>query len=167
MEGSTSISELNLSEKKEPIKMMSYDEILKDVKKEPDTQNQIENIPSVPIQQSFMQSQQYPETSRVEYQPQHSFPVYQQPSQQPQQYTQSTPNKKDSQLFNNELYNELMVLFVVYVMVHTEQFQDILKSKIPSMYADNKLTIFGILFNAIVFILVLKIFQHISKKYVN
>tara|TARA_Y100000389_G_scaffold49323_1_gene44997 strand:- start:2644 stop:3243 length:600 start_codon:yes stop_codon:yes gene_type:complete len=70
---------------------------------------------------------------------------------------------------NEDFQNEMIVLLAVYVLIHTEQFQSLLRSKLPSMFnADtNNINIFGTLVTGIILVIGWNVSRKIVVKYMK
>jgi hypothetical protein len=70
---------------------------------------------------------------------------------------------------NEDFQNEMIVLLVVYVLIHTDQFQSILRSKIPSMFhtETNTINIFGTVVTGILLVIGWNISRKIVVKYMK
>ena len=169
MQDSTLISNLpsfqsaNTNERKDPVQMISYDDVLKNMK-EPE---QPTNVQSQPIPQEVQQpilEKQINTSSQLDYYPGNNIqqPMYN------NQISTKQQNTSDQKVVMglSDVQNELLIILFVYVVLHTDQFQNILKSKIPSMYENDKITIFGTVFNGICFLVIWKIFEKVIKVYI-
>lgn len=187
MEEATPINQLSGRDHKTPVESMSYSEILGQMQSPanvhpamppsiPDPNSMSQNGgswngPSTHPQQhnTMTQHQQAPHSS-MEYN--HPFmdpyimPKHHVSEDSPATTTEST---KTSSNKNEDFQNEMIVLLVVYVLIHTEQFQSLLRSKLPSMFnADtNNINIFGTLITGIILVIGWNVSRKIVVKYMK
>ena len=83
--------------------------------------------------------------------------------------TESAKTSESNKNKNEDFQNEMIVLLVVYVLIHTEQFQSLLRSKLPSMFnADtNTINIFGTLVTGIILVIGWNVSRKIVVKYMK
>lgn len=185
MEQSTPIQHLNSRDEKQMVENMSYNDILTQIQPSaqqptiPPTNPQM-NPPlkqtplhpsmSTPIHTPVVPTQTHYEEYRDPIQ--HANPnsrylndqthmVYNQPP--------SSLKKHSTPIKTTDFHNEMIVLLVVYIIVHTEQFQSFIRSKLPSMFNPETLqiNIFGTLMNGIMLIILWNFFKKIAIKYMN
>ena len=163
--------------RKEPLEMMSYNDILKNMSEQ--TSPVVEPKPIVPSstgQQHLPPQQQLPPTDHY---PHHTSPpvtnnnngggfpglaYHPKPVQQQQQ--QHTPVTKpvDDVTFQNEMLS----LLGVYILVHTQRFQKTLQNKVPGMFQENGLpSVVGILMNGALVIVMWNVFKKFLLKYMK
>lgn len=188
MEEATPINQLSGRDHKTPVESMSYSEILGQMQSPanvhptmppsiPDPNPMSQNggswngPPTHPQQHNTMtQHQQQAPHSSMEYN--HPFmdpyimPKHHVSEDSPATTTEST---KTSSNKNEDFQNEMIVLLVVYVLIHTEQFQSLLRSKLPSMFnADtNNINIFGTLVTGIILVIGWNVSRKIVVKYMK
>jgi hypothetical protein len=78
-------------------------------------------------------------------------------------------NKNTAELKNTEPHNEMGMLLMVYVMIHTIQFQNIMRLKLPSMFNTNttNINIFGTIINGVLLILIWSVVKKLVMKYMK
>ena len=192
MEEATPINQLSGRDHKTPVESMSYSEILGQMQSpanahpsmpppipDPNSMSQNGGVaggswngPSPHPQQhnAMTQHQQGPHSS-MEYN--HPFmdpyimPKHHVSEDGPAITTESA--KTSSSPKNEDFQNEMIVLLVVYVLIHTEQFQSLLRSKLPSMFnADtNNINIFGTLVTGIILVIGWNVSRKIVIKYMK
>lgn len=86
------------------------------------------------------------------------------PETQNQVITHTVDDTKSS-----DYQNEMIVLLVVYVILHTDYFQNMIRTKLPSMFniETNNINIFGTIINAVILIVVWNISKKIVVKYIK
>ena len=70
---------------------------------------------------------------------------------------------------SGDFQNEMFVLLVIYVLIHTEQFQTLIRTKLPSMFnaETNHINIFGTLMNGVFLIVAWNIAKKVVVKYMK
>lgn len=82
---------------------------------------------------------------------------------------ESSENVTAKENSTGDFQNEMFVLLVIYVLIHTEQFQTLIRTKLPSMFNSqtNNINIFGTLMNGIFLIVAWNIAKKIVIKYMK
>lgn len=163
--------------RKEPLDMMSYTDILK---------NMSESANTVAAPKPIQQPQQVPQNTQQSTQP-HKYPVMMTPPQQQSMHVPSEggfpglayhpqhgkmsqqpplvpPKASDDVTFQNEM----LALLGVYIMVHTSQFQNTLQLKVPGIFNENgSPSVVGTLVNGVLVIVLWNIFKKFLLKYMK
>ena len=184
MEEATPINQLSGRDHKTPVESMSYSEILGQMQSPSNVHpssmhppisdpNSVPNMPPQPQPQPHLQHQAPP--SSMEYN--HPF---MDPYMMPKHHvsgdfptttatTESAKTSESNKNKNEDFQNEMIVLLVVYVLIHTDQFQSLLRSKLPSMFnADtNNVNIFGTLVTGIILVIGWNVSRKIVVKYMK
>lgn len=155
------------SSRKEPLEMMSYNDILKNMSEQ--ASPVVEPKPIVPS--TTMNLPQAPPPTEPYYPQQQANPSQQGGFQglayhpKPHQQQAPTINKPvDDVTFQNEMLS----LLGVYILVHTQQFQKTLQNKVPGMFQENGLpSVVGILMNGVLVIVVWNLFKKFLLKYMK
>lgn len=195
MEESTPINQLSGRDHKTPVESMSYSELLGQMQSpanahpsmppsipDPNPMPQNNGVsggswngpPPHPQQHNTMAPQhQHAPPSSMEYN--HPFmdpymmPKHHVSDDCPATTTNSAESTKPSSNKNEDFQNEMIVLLVVYVLIHTEQFQSLLRSKLPSMFSadTNNINIFGTLVTGIILVIGWNVSRKIVIKYMK
>lgn len=153
-------SQMTQDSRKEPLEMMSYNDILKNMSDKPNVEPKpISNNPprrevSVPVQMEPQQPQQPM-----------GLPYY------PQQIKPNTPvRSKPESKFQavDSFQNEMLALLGVYVVVHTQQFQQSLQLKVPGLFNENGApSVVGTVMNGVLVIVLWNVFKKFLMKYMK
>lgn len=157
MENATSIYNLHdePSQRKMPVPVMSYSDVLKNLQEEP-VQAPVQQQPApVPVPVPVQQEQQ-PEVVQFHPQP----PVLQQ--QQPH-----VPEKEDFQ--SRSFQNDMLVLLSVYIVVHMASSQKWIQSKVPNLINPDTgaMSVLGLLMNGMLVIVMWNISKKMVAKYLK
>jgi hypothetical protein len=189
MEEATPINQLSGRDHKTPVESMSYSEILGQMQSPanvhpvspmPPPIPDPNSVPNMPPQNGSVAGGSW---NGPPPHPQHQAPPssmeYNHPFMDPymmpkhhvsEDCSPTTESAKTSTSNKNEDFqNEMIVLLVVYVLIHTEQFQTLLRSKLPSMFnADtNTINIFGTLVTGIILVIGWNVSRKIVVKYMK
>jgi len=184
MEEATPIYQLQqqtneMDSKKTPVDMMSYSDVLKNLKDENvGTPEPMQIQQQSPQQQQYQQPQQY---HQQQLSPQQQQQYQQQQQQQQQQYHESNyyprsvvnPNQPvvsddTSSSSANTFQNEMLTLLAVYILIHTTQFQQMVKTKIPGIINENgSSSVVGTLINGVLVIVLWNISKRFLLKYIK
>ena len=190
MEEATPINQLSGRDHKTPVDNMSYSEILGQMQSPanvhpsspmPPPIPDPTSAPNMPQQNSGVAGgswngpqshpQQHPPHASMEYN--HPFmDPYMMPKHHVSEDCPPTTTESAKTLSSNkneDFQNEMIVLLVVYVLIHTDQFQSLLRSKLPSMFnADtNNVNIFGTLVTGIILVIGWNVSRKIVVKYMK
>lgn len=155
------------SSRKDPLEMMSYNDILKNMSEQ--TIPVVDPKPIVPS--ASMNLPQASPPKETYYPPQENpsqggFPglaYHPKPAQQQQQHAPNTKPVDDV-----TFQNEMLSLLGVYILVHTQQVQKTLQNKVPGMFQENGLpSVVGILLNGVLVIVMWNIFKKFLLKYMK
>lgn len=114
------------------------------------------------MQQRMMQQQMQQQGMQQHGMQQH----YNRPVNQPIPMASKSNVNEMENLFDKNMQNDLMILFIVYLLVHTNQFQNIIKTKVPGMYnTTEQITIVGTLTNGFVLIALWIVVKRLTRKY--
>lgn len=149
MENATSIYNLQdePSQRKMPVPVMSYSDVLKNMHEEP---------VQVPVQQ----------------QQQQAIPVQQPPPPQtevifPQQPQVIEPQEKDD-MQSKSFQNDMLVLLSVYIVVHMASVQKWIQTKVPNLLnPDGAMSVLGLLMNGVIVIVMWNVSKKMVAKYLK
>jgi len=151
MENATSIYNLRdePSQRKMPVPVMSYSDVLKNLQEEP-VQEPVQQQPA-PVQQASPVLQQQPEVVHVLQQ------------EQPPQ----VPEKDDFQ--SKTFQNDMLVLLSVYIVVHMASSQKWIQSKVPNLINPDTgaMSVLGLLMNGALVIVMWNISKKMVTKYLK
>jgi hypothetical protein len=146
--------------RKEPLEMMSYNDILKNMSDKPTVAPKpiVNNPPrrelSVPVQMEEPQQQQPM-----------GLPYYPQPIK-PNTHVRGKPESKIQTM--DSFQNEMLALLGVYVVVHTQQFQQSLQLKVPGLFSENGTpSVVGTVMNGVLVIVLWNVFKKFLMKYMK
>jgi hypothetical protein len=157
--------------RKEPLEMMSYTDILKNMS---DTST---TAPKPIVQQPTTQPpQKYPPVAMMEHPQQQQHPMQNggfpglayHPQNRP--HTSSPTHKDTSKNRTDDVtfQNEMLALLGVYIMVHTSQFQNTLRLKVPGIFHESgSPSVVGTLVNGVLVIVLWNIFKKFLLKYMK
>lgn len=157
MENATSIYNLRdePSQRKMPVPVMSYSDVLKNMQEEP---------VQAPVQQQEPPVQQAPpmqQATHVQQQPEVLFPQPPVIQQQPQ-----SPEKDDFQ--SKSFQNDMLVLLSVYIVVHMASVQKWIQTKVPNLInPDGAMSVLGLLMNGVLVIVMWNISKKMVAKYLK
>lgn len=159
--------------RKEPLEMMSYNDILKNMT---DKAQEPQVVPK-PIMNNHSQTRM-PSSNGSHY-----------PTMEPQQsftgtssvgfpglpyHPQHVPNepmvrhKPSKNELDESFQNEMLALLGVYIMVHTQQFQQSLRAKVPGIFSENgSPSVVGIVMNGVLVIVLWNVFKKFLLKYMR
>ena len=151
----------NHSSRKDPVEMMSYNDILKNMSDHKPSEPKpivTHQQPTVQPQPTVQSPQQHiPQVPSADYYHPHA------PS-----YTKSTPNNIKREDDQTTFQNEMLALLGVYIIVHTQQFQQTLRTKVPGMFQENgSPSVVGILMNGVLVIVAWNLFKRFLIKYMK
>lgn len=157
------------SSRKEPLEMMSYNDILKNMS---DTQPQpvAEPKPIQPVMQQQHQQQQHqqPPPPQIIQQvaPGGAFPGL---AYHVQAATPAPNNKPKATAADDVTFqNEMIALLGVYILVHTQQFQTTMQSKVPGIFQeDGSPSVVGTLVNGVLLIVLWNLCKKFLLKYMK
>lgn len=155
--------------RKEPLEMMSYTDILKNMSESATVaapkpiQQQQQQPQQVNTQQSAPQpNTRYPQQHVVS---EPGFPGLPYHPQQPQQSPKPPPAKANDDV---TFQNEMLALLGVYIMVHTSQFQNTLQLKVPGIFNENgSPSVVGTMVNGVLVIVLWNVFKKFLLKYMK
>ena len=156
MENATSIYDLRdePSQRKMPVPVMSYSDVLKNMQEEPVQAPVQQQAP--PVQQETP-VQQHPEVLQFHPQP----PVIQ---HQPQVIE---PQEKDD-FQSKSFQNDMLVLLGVYIVVHMASVQKWIQTKVPNLInPDGAMSVLGLLMNGVLVIVMWNISKKMVAKYLK
>ena len=153
--------------RKEPLEMMSYTDILKNMSESATVaapkpiQQQPQQQP-VNTPQSAQLNTRYPQQHVVS---EPGFPGLPYHPQQPQQSPKPPPTKANDDV---TFQNEMLALLGVYIMVHTSQFQNTLQLKVPGIFNENgSPSVVGTMVNGVLVIVLWNVFKKFLLKYMK
>ena len=163
MENATSIYNLQdePSQRKMPVPMISYSDVLKTIQDEP-VQPQLPSqapvqpqpSPQVPVQQQF--------PSQVPVQP----PF--QPLQPQNDYELETKTDASTNFQSKSFQNDMLVLLSVYIVVHMATVQQWIRTKVPNLVSpDGAMSVMGMLMNGVLVIIMWNVSKKMVSKYMT
>lgn len=156
--------------RKQPLEMMSYNDILKNMSDKPQEPQMvpkpiINNNHAQPMNQNTNNVPHYPtmEPQQHVHTGGSGFP------QLPYHPQQNTIRHKTSKKESDESFqNEMLALLGVYIVVHTQQFQQSLRSKVPGIFSENgSPSVVGTVMNGILVIVLWNVFKKFLMKYMK
>lgn len=176
MEDATSIFQLRetqsqyASERKAPIDVVSYSDVLKNLKSEEiqQQQQQCHSIAAGTQQQTAspppqQQQQVFEQTAE------HPFVAFRgvAPSSPPVTATATTASETPV-VMNNAFQNEMIILLMVYVFVHMSHVQTWLRTKVPNIVdTSGSTSLLGLLMNGVAVILIWNVSKKMIIRYMN
>ena len=181
-------SPINTDSNKEPLQVQNYSEILKSIntpdQKPMNSINQMheiqqQNMQQQNMQQQNMQQQNVQQQSLLNQQAEHQAQLQQQYAyHQQQQLHQPLPQApvnhvkpilKKNIYCDNDFQNEALSLLCVHVLIHSEFFQNLMKSKFPSTVNTDtgKTNILGIIIQGIILLVGFSFTKKIILKYIK
>jgi hypothetical protein len=164
MENATSIYNLrdDPSQRKMPVPVMSYSDVLKNMQEEPVQQEAPVQTQQAPVQhhQAPLQQHQAPEVLQFHPQP----PVLSQPVIEPL----SEKNEKDD-FQSKSFQNDMLVLLSVYIIVHMTSVQKWIQTKVPNLINmdTGTMSVLGLLMNGVLVIVMWNISKKMVAKYLK
>ena len=79
----------------------------------------------------------------------------------------SKKNENMYEFFSEGMQQDIALILISYVIIHSDFVQKLLKERFQNMYIDNKVSTFGIVSHAILLVIVLYIGKMIKEKYVK
>lgn len=155
MEDATPIFNLrNDSVKKEPLHVMSYNDVLKNVYQEPPSVQPPQQPPQPP--QPMLHQPQVLAT-----------PTYQPVVDPAVPVVRSTKETTDENM--KAFQNDMIVLLSVYVIVHMKSVQDWIQSKVPNLVntSTGAMSVMGLLMNGILVIVLWNLSKNMVSKYLK
>lgn len=159
MEDATPIFNLrNDAVKKEPVQVLSYSDVLKNMQAE-----QQQSLTAAPVAPAPV-SPQVPQTVMAPM----MMPAFTAPSEE---HVSTVTNKPESttDLTDKTFQNEMLVLLSVYIVVHMKTVQDWIQTKVPNLVnpTTGGMSVFGLLMNGVLVIVLWNLSKKMVTKYLK
>lgn len=170
MDDSTPISQLmpNMQTKSDEPSVqntMSYSDVLQDLENNKQISQPDNMVPQqMTHQQQDMSMMQQPMPPNIMVAPQHATQSQHVYNKKMPVETPSTENEYE--LFGTNMQNDIVIIMIAYVLLHSDFIQQMIKTKFPQMYnMDSSITTFGTIFHAVLIVVILYVGKYLKTKH--